>query len=161
LDRLVRFMVSRIQDELRLDDYCRAASREVRALTGFDRVMVYRFDEEYNGEVIAEEKADGLEPFLGLHYPASDIPAHARRLYELNWVRHIPDVGYSPSRLVPAHGPTDLSFAVLRSVSPIHIEYLQNMGVAASLSISVLKGGRLWGLVACHHYSPLHVNARL
>ena len=136
-------------------------AREVRALTGFDRVMIYRFDDEYNGEVVAEAKRPDLNPFLGLHYPASDIPPQARALYEQNWVRLISDVGYTPSRIVPgldedSGEPLDLTHSILRSVSPVHLEYLGNMGVAASMSISLLRDGRLWGLIACHHYSGPH-----
>ena len=133
------------------------AAREIRELTGYDRVMVYRFDADWNGEVIAEEKRDDLNPFLGLHYPATDIPAQARALYETNWIRTIVDVGYQPSLLradpADAQVPLDLSLAVLRSVSPIHIEYLRNMGVSASMSVSLIVRDKLWGLIACHHYS--------
>ncbi|WP_454778150.1 SpoIIE family protein phosphatase [Georgenia muralis] len=133
-------------------------AREVRQLTGFDRVMVYRFDEEYNGEVVAEARRPDLNPFVGLHYPATDIPSQARALYERSWIRLISDVGYTPAPIVPTldprtGAPLDLTFATLRSVSPIHVEYLQNMGVTASMSISLLKDGSLWGLIACHHYS--------
>jgi light-regulated signal transduction histidine kinase (bacteriophytochrome) len=136
-------------------------AREVRALIGFDRVMVYRFDADWNGEVIAEERREDLNPFLGLHYPATDIPAQARRLYTVNWTRLIADVGYQPVPLHPVFdpetdAPLDLSFAGLRSVSPIHLEYLSNMGVTASMSISLVIDDRLWGLVACHHYSGPH-----
>lgn len=138
-----------------------AAARHVRSLTGFDRVMIYRFDDDYNGEVVAEARREDLNPFLGLHYPASDIPPQARALYEKNWIRLIADVGYTPSPVVPTDLPTtgqplDLTFSTLRSVSPIHLEYLANMGVRASMSISLLHEGRLWGLIACHHYSGPH-----
>jgi hypothetical protein len=124
--------------------------------------MVYRYDEYYNGEVVAESKRDDLNSFLGLHYPSTDIPAQARALYEKNWVRLISDVGYTPAPLVPhldpaGDTPLDLTYATLRSVSPIHIEYLQNMGVHASMSISLLRQGRLWGLIACHHYAGPHL----
>lgn len=134
----------------------------VRELTGFDRVMVYRYDAEYNGEVVAEAKRDDLNSFLGLHYPASDIPAQARAMYEKSWLRLISDVDYAPARLVPTVDPAvgvpqDLTHATLRSVSPIHIEYLKNMGVRASMSISLLRHGRLWGLIACHHYAGPHL----
>jgi chemotaxis family two-component system sensor kinase Cph1 len=138
--------------------YARAAV-EVRTLTGFDRVMIYRFDADYNGEVVAESKREHLEAFLGLHYPASDIPVQARKLYESNWLRLISDVSYTPVPIVSArHGdaPLDLTHAMLRSVSPMHVEYLQNMGVHASMSISLMRDGRLWGLVACHHYQGPH-----
>ncbi|WP_412485727.1 SpoIIE family protein phosphatase [Mycolicibacterium frederiksbergense] len=139
-----------------------STARAVRDLTGFDRVMVYRYDRDYNGEVVAENKRDDLNSFLGLHYPASDIPAQARAMYEKNWLRLISDVDYTPAPLVPAMDPDsgtplDLTHATLRSVSPIHIEYLQNMGVRASMSISLLRHGRLWGLIACHHYAGPHL----
>lgn len=140
----------------------------VRGLTDFDRVMVYRFDEENNGQVIAEAKADGIEPFLGLHYPASDIPAQARRLYKTNWIRIIADVVGARVPVIYKEGATvadqiDMTHSVLRSVSPIHVQYLKNMGVGASLSISLVVEDRLWGLIACHHYGPhyLHQGMRL
>lgn len=137
------------------------AARHARRLLGFDRVMIYRFDAEYNGEVVAEAKRADLEPFLGLHYPASDIPAQARAMYEKSWIRLISDVDYTPVPVLPAADPLsgrplDLTYATLRSVSPIHCEYLRNMGVRASMSISLLRDGRLWGMVACHHYSGPH-----
>lgn len=138
------------------------AARAVRELTGFDRVMVYRYDRDYNGEVVAENKREDLNSFLGLHYPASDIPAQARAMYEKSWLRLISDVDYTPAQLVPpmdpdSGTPVDLTHATLRSVSPIHIEYLKNMGVRASMSISLLRHGRLWGLIACHHYAGPHL----
>ena len=136
-------------------------SEEIRDLLAFDRVMVYRFDADWNGEVIADARHPELNPFLGLHYPASDIPAQARRLYTVNWIRLIADVGYTPVPLDPVldpgtGAPLDLSFSTLRSVSPVHLEYLANMGVTASLSVSIVVEGKLWGLVACHHYSGPH-----
>lgn len=137
------------------------AARWIRSLTEFDRVMVYRFDADWNGEVIAEHKRDDLNTFLGLHYPSTDIPAQARELYRRNWLRVIPDVAYRPVSLFPAvayesERPLDLSASTLRSVSPIHIEYLTNMGVGASMSVSIVINGALWGLIACHHYSGAH-----
>ncbi|MDY7103599.1 MAG: SpoIIE family protein phosphatase [Actinomycetota bacterium] len=137
-----------------------AAAVAVRQLTGFDRVMVYRFDAEWNGEVIAEEKREDLNTFLGLHYPSTDIPSQARELYRRNWIRLIADIGYTPAaivpELVPPGRPLDLSDSTIRSVSPIHIEYLQNMGVTASMSVSIIVDDDLWGLIACHHYSGPH-----
>lgn len=131
---------------------------QVRALSGYDRVMVYRFRDDDAGEVVAESVADDLEPYLGLRYPASDIPPQARALYLRNRIRVIPDASYVPVPIVPgllANGrPMDLGGHALRSVSPMHLEYLRNMGVAASMSISIIAGGRLWGLVACHHREP-------
>ncbi len=142
-------------------DVAHASARWVRSLAGFDRVMVYRFDPDWNGEVIAEHKREDLNTFLGLHYPASDIPAQARELYRRNWLRLIPDIGYTPVPLAPAvthdtSRPLDLSSSTLRSVSPIHIEYLGNMGVGGSMSVSIVINGELWGLIACHHYSGAH-----
>ncbi|MET1038893.1 MAG: GAF domain-containing protein, partial [Aeromicrobium sp.] len=161
--RTARAAVTRLTQSATTEELCQQLAAEIRRLTGFDRVMVYRFDEEWNGEVVAEERRDDLNPFLGLHYPSTDIPAQARRLYTVNWSRLIADVGYEPVALEPVIDPgtgtpLDLSHSVLRSVSPIHIEYLSNMGVSASMSVSMVKDGLLWGLVACHHYSgPLRV----
>lgn len=137
---------------------CQAVAEETRNLTGYDRVMIYRFDADYNGEVFAESKRDDLEAFLGLHYPHTDIPVQARELYMRNLSRMIADVNYTPVPIVTTTGDTDnraldLSHAVLRSVSPIHIEYLKNMGVGATLTISLIHNKKLWGLISCHHYS--------
>ena len=157
-DHRLRGSVIRLQAAHDARSLAQIAAEQVRALTGFDRVMVYRFDDEWNGEVVAESRREDLEPFLGLHYPASDIPAQARRLYTINWLRFIADVDGRPSPLLPAAdpetgAPLDLGRAALRSVSPIHIEYLKNMEVTASMSVSLVIDGVLAGLVACHHYS--------
>ncbi len=158
----VRNSVEELNQASTLTELYNTTARAVRDLTGFDRVMVYRYDDHYNGEVVAESKRDDLNSFLGLHYPSTDIPAQARALYEKNWIRLISDVNYTPTPLVPAvdpetGSPLDLTYATLRSVSPIHVEYLQNMGVHASMSISLLRRGRLWGLIACHHYAGPHL----
>ena len=142
-----------------------AAARAVRELTGFDRALVYRFDRD-GGEVIAEAAHPDMEPYLGLRFPESDIPRQARELYRVNWIRVIPDAGYDAVPLIPAlredtHAPLDLSHAILRSVSPVHLEYLANMGVQASMSVSLVVEGRLWGLVSCGHRAPREVPARL
>ena len=127
----------------------------VKELTQYDRVMLYRFDSEYNGEVIAEAKEDSLEPYLHLHYPASDIPPQARQLYLKNPIRVIADVDYSVCDIVAKKERTvDMSLSFLRSVSPIHLQYMKNMGVYASMTISIIIEGKLWGLIACHHKSP-------
>ncbi|ROS75462.1 SpoIIE family protein phosphatase [Cellulomonas sp. PhB143] len=157
----VRDALAELDRAASLEELYDVAVRRVRELTGFDRVMLYRFDAEYNGEVAAEARRADLNAFLGLHYPASDIPAQARALYEKNWIRLISDVRYAPAPVVPTDDPVtgqplDLTYGTLRSVSPIHVEYLQNMGVGASMSISLLRDGRLWGLIACHHYSGAH-----
>jgi two-component system, chemotaxis family, sensor kinase Cph1 len=162
LYRLTQASVSRLRKAESLAVMYSVCANAVREIAAFDRVMVYRFDVDWNGEVIAEAKRGELEPFLGLRYPASDIPKQARELYTQNWLRFIADRDYAPVSIQPPSGPNaaaplDLSQSVLRSVSPIHLEYLRNMGVGASMSISLLKGDRLWGLVACHHYSPRYV----
>jgi len=130
---------------------------EVKRFSGFDRVMLYQFDHEYNGEVIAEAKEPHLNAFLKQHFPESDIPKQARELYIKNPIRLLCDVEAEVSRLYPAQPHVDLSYCSLRSVSPIHIQYLRNMGVKASISISIIINGRLWGLIACHHYSSKFV----
>lgn len=160
--KLVKSPVSKIQNTNTLDELCNAIVSEVKKITGFDRVMVYRFDAEGAGTVIAEAANEELEPFLGLHYPATDIPKQAKYLYTLNYLRLIPDATYEPVGLTPqlnplTNQPLDMSMSVLRSVSPLHTEYLDNMGVAASMSISLLKNKQLWGLIACHHNSPKRV----
>jgi len=131
------------------------AALEFRQLTGFDRVMVYRFGEDDAGEVVAESRAPHVEAFLNHRFPASDIPKQARALYVRNRVRVIPDSSYVPAPLSPPlETPLDMSDCVLRSVSPVHLQYLRNMGVTASASVSIVKDGRLWGLIACHHEIP-------
>ncbi|QSQ20259.1 GAF domain-containing protein [Pyxidicoccus parkwayensis] len=141
-----------------------SAADAVRALIGFDRIMVYRFHADWHGEVVAESRADGVDSFMGLHFPASDIPVQARALYTRNPLRLIADVDARPVPMVPptlpdTRRPLDLSGAALRSVSEVHLEYLRNMHVRASFSVSLLKDGALWGLIACHHHSPRHVPA--
>lgn len=142
---------------------CRDAARITKSIFEYDRVMVYKFDEEWNGKVIAEELNEGMESWLGLQYPASDIPKQARQLFLKNRVRTISDVNYSPVKIIPQFSPLtqkalDLSNSKLRGVSPIHIEYLQNMGVGASLTAALISNGKLWGLLACHHYKPKFIN---
>ncbi|MBD1828263.1 ATP-binding protein [Microcoleus vaginatus GB1-A2] len=152
-------VILNLRSAIGLSDLAQTIAREVKAMTGFDRVMVYRFEADDHGVVIAEEKESYLESYLGLHYPAIDIPVPARKLFYRNWVRQIPNINYTPARLIPTNHPLtdtpqDLSACVLRGVSPYHIEYLQNMGVAGTLTISLIDDRRLWGLIACHHYSP-------
>jgi light-regulated signal transduction histidine kinase (bacteriophytochrome)/CheY-like chemotaxis protein len=152
---LVRKMVSRLSKQSSLDTMHADAARQIRVMTGFDRVMIYRFASSGAGEVIAESAAAGLDPLIGLHYPASDIPVQARSLYLRNSFRIIADVAAETVALVGAPDnadiPLDLTFSITRAVSPVHIEYLENMSVCASLSISIIVDGALWGLIACHH----------
>lgn len=155
---LTRAMSRRLADEKTLANLARSAARMVALMIGYDRVMIYKMLHNGAGRVIAEQKRADLNSFLGLHFPASDIPYQARELYKRNWIRMISDVRYTPQQILPpipsSMPPLDMSYAQLRSVSPVHCEYLQNMGVGASMSISILVEGELWGLIACHHYSP-------
>jgi light-regulated signal transduction histidine kinase (bacteriophytochrome) len=143
-----------------LQALCDTVVREVRDLTKFERVVLYRFHAGGNGSVDAESKESFLEPYIHLHYPASDIPKQARELYLKNWLRIIPDAQYAPVPIVPTlrtdtGAPLDLSLSVLRSVSPVHLEYMANMGVRASMSISLIVRDRLWGLISCsNHTAP-------
>jgi light-regulated signal transduction histidine kinase (bacteriophytochrome) len=161
----VKGTITQIQKASTLLDMCQVVVKEIRRLTGFERVMVYQLNSEGAGRVIAED-TDHEIPYLDLHYPPFDIPEQARYLYTLNWLRLIPDAQYQPVGLIPANNPLtnqplDLSFSTLRSVSPCHLEYLHNMGVTASMSISLLQDQQLWGLIACHHsspnYTPYHI----
>ncbi len=153
-----RVAIHRLRQCRSAEELCQVVTQQLRALTGCDRVMVYQFDEEWNGSVVAEECLECLEPYLGLHYPATDIPAPARAMFLLNGLRAIPDVAYQAVPVLPTvrprtGQPLDLSRAQLRAVSPIHLEYLRNMGVGASLTIPLVVNGKLWGLIACHHRS--------
>lgn len=156
-------MISRLACTDDIHDFHQQVAEQVRLLTGYDRVMIYRFRHDNAGEVVAESRDPAMAPYLGLRYPGSDIPAQARALYLRNRLRVIPDVSYVPVPVVPdrrADGePLDLSQHALRSVSPVHMEYMRNMGVAASASISIVTGGRLWGLVACHHRTPRRLSS--
>jgi chemotaxis family two-component system sensor kinase Cph1 len=128
---------------------------------GLDRVMCYRFLPDWHGEVIYEACRPGIDGFLGLRFPASDLPANARQLYTLNWHRVIADIDEKivPLRYWAEDNPTpDMTYSILRAVHPVHIQYLRNMGVQASLSLSLVVNGKLWGLVACHHMMHLTLN---
>jgi chemotaxis family two-component system sensor kinase Cph1 len=135
----------------------------IRQFTGYDRVMAYKFLGDGSGHVVAESRIGGIEPYLNLRYPAADIPAPARRLFTLSWLRHLPDAGYEPVPLVPVLNPAtgrplDQSRGLLRSVSAMYIEYRRNMGTQSALVMPLMKSGALWGLISCmHHSSPLHV----
>ncbi len=146
-----------------LDEVAHCALRELKHLTGFDRLMMYRFDEEWNGTVIAEVLEEGMEPYLGLCFPGSDIPRIARDLYIRNPYRHISDRNYEPVKLLPVINPvtnafTDLSACNLRGVAAVHLEYMANMGVMASMSTRILYQDRLWGLISCHHNEVRHLS---
>jgi two-component system, chemotaxis family, sensor kinase Cph1 len=159
-----RAALLRIQRVVTSAELADVVVQQMRRLTGFERVMFYRFHDDGHGSVEGEAKESELEPYLGLHYPASDIPAQARELYRKNWLRLIFDASAKPARVVPTlrvdtGGPLDLSFSVLRSVSPIHLQYMVNMGVRASMSISLIVRDRLWGLISClNHTCPWRVS---
>lgn len=159
LHPLVRSFLARIEREPTAVAACQAASAEIRRITGVDRVLVYQFGEDWHGRVIAEDRNDVLPSYLGLKFPATDIPEQARALYRANRIRLIPDAGYEPVPILAADraaaaGPLDLSFSTLRSVSPLHVEYMRNMGTGSSMSISILLDGELWGLISLHNREP-------
>lgn len=159
---LVRGSVCKIQSATNFKDLTQFLAEEIRKISEFDRVMIYQFDHEHNGLVIAEDKRPDLESFLGLHYPSLDIPEAARELYRQNWLRLLVNIDHQPIEIIPSlhpvsQQPLDLSFSVLRSVSPCHLQYLKNMGVEATLCISLIKKENLWGLIACHHYSSRYL----
>ncbi len=158
-----RQFVTYMERSTSLQTLCQAVADETRSITGYDRVMIYRFDKEYNGEVFAESKREDIESFFGVHYPHTDIPAQARELYKLNLLRLIVDVNYQPVPIFTIDDEPsknlDLSHALLRSVSPIHVQYLHNIGVGATLTISLMHQEKLWGLIACHHYSEKYINS--
>lgn len=162
--------IARALEKIRVASSLRALCEETASLfqdrTGYDRVMVYRFDDEGHGEVYSERRKPELEAYLGNRYPATDIPQMARRLYETTRVRVLVDVNYDPVPLQPRLSPLtgrdlDMSLCFLRSMSPIHLQYLKNMGVGATLVVSLVVGGKLWGLIACHHYEPRFIHFEL
>jgi len=163
----LRTSLTKLQHERTVVDVCASAVAEIRALTGYDRVVAYRFEGQAGpGEVIAESVAEGLEPWLGLWFPATDIPPQARRLYERNWIRVIYDVDDETAKVLPqvlpgTSAPLDLSDSTLRTVSSFHLEYLRNIGVASSMSVSLLRSGSLWGLIACHGVVPRRLDAEV
>ena len=160
---LVKTIIDRLRRTTTFKAFLTSAVRQVRAVTGYDRVMIYQFLEDDSGKVVAEAARAGLSPFLDLHYPASDIPAQARALFLRQWLRMIPAVDYAPAAIVPSltakQLPIDLSLSTLRSASPIHLQYLRNMGVGASLTVSIISRDKLWGLIACHHETPRRISA--
>jgi len=159
----VKFAMSAIEAATNTLQACEIAAAELKKISGFDKVMIYRFDHDWNGEVISERMEEGMDSYLGLKFPASDIPKQARELYKRSSYRLIPNIDYEPIRLYPVINPvtssfTDLSDSNLRSVAGVHLEYLRNMGVTASMSTRIMKGDQLWGLVACHHRSAKYLS---
>ncbi|MEM9214462.1 MAG: ATP-binding protein [Cyanobacteria bacterium P01_F01_bin.150] len=156
---LAKASIRQLESTSILSDFFQIIVKEIRSVTGFDRVMLYRFDEDGHGDVVAEDKIDELESYLGLHFPESDIPKPARKMFLSNWIRVIPDAKSGSVSLYPpinpvTQQPVDLTLSILRSPYSCHTEYLENMGVAASLTISLMKDEKLWGLIACHHRTP-------
>ncbi|MDQ8021469.1 MAG: ATP-binding protein [Moraxellaceae bacterium] len=156
---LARTFLPELQNAGTVLQLARLATLELKRLTGFGRCLLYRFDDEGHGEVLAESADEGYDRYLGHRFPAADIPQQARALYLLNRFRLIPDANYEPVPLMsldPALGPADvdLSQAFLRSVSPVHLEYMRNMGTLASMSVSIVVDGKLWGLISCHDHAP-------
>ena len=158
---LVKAAVGRLLAPVSVRAFCQQVTQEVRAITGLDRVMAYRFHADHHGEVIAESKRDTLDPWLGLHYPAADIPEPAREIFKRIWIRPLPDAAGPLMELVPLANPDsglalDMTHCALRGASVMYSEYLANMGVAASLTMPIMRDGELWGLIACHHYTTTH-----
>jgi two-component system, chemotaxis family, sensor kinase Cph1 len=166
LSRQIASALDKIRGASTLRTLCDDTATLFQERTGYDRVMVYRFDDEGHGEVFSERRKPHLEAYLGNWYPASDIPQMARRLYVRTRVRVLVDVSYEPVPLQPRLSPVtgrdlDMSLCFLRSMSPIHLQYLKNMGVGATLVVSLVVGGKLWGLIACHHYEPRFIHFEL
>lgn len=159
---LARGSINQLEAGANLTQFFQMIVQEVRQVTGFDRVMLYRFDRDNHGEVMAEDKVPELESYMGLHFPESDIPLPARKMFESNWIRTIPDATAEPVDLYPplnpqTRQPTDLTQSILRSPFSCHLDYLHNMGVGSSLTISLMKDHKLWGLIACHHRTPRQI----
>ena len=159
LPPLIRSSTGRLSAAGSVEEAWRMAAEEVARLNRYNRVMIYRFEPDWSGQVVAECKADDLESWMSLRYPASDIPAQARAMYVHSRIRLVSDIHYTPVPIEPATNPytgkpVDLTFATLRSVSPIHLEYLKNMGIGASMSVSIVRDGALWGMILCHHRTP-------
>ncbi|MBW4636083.1 MAG: GAF domain-containing protein [Iphinoe sp. HA4291-MV1] len=159
---LVKRAIAKLRQVSSRSEFLQLVTQEVRQITGFDRIMVYHFDQQGAGTVMAQAKRDDLPSYLGLHYPATDIPEQVRALYARGVLRFIPDLTAQSIELVPASHPVmqqplDLSLAVLRGVDPCCVEYHQNMGIAAILVIALINDQKLWGLIACHHQTPKYV----
>ncbi len=163
LHSLVFDSISNIMASATMHELLQNTAKEIKDLIGYERVMIYRFLEEGTGRVDAEEKEAYLEPFLNLHYPESDIPKQARQLYKKNRVRLVADVSTQDVPILTQSKASvlDMTYCVSRAVSPMHIQYLKNMGVHSSFSVSIIIEDELWGLVACHNYSPKFIDYRL
>lgn len=152
----IKYATVAINEADTIEEVCQTTLRELKRISGFDKIMIYQFDEDWNGIVIGEIMEEGMEPYLGLRFPASDIPRQARAMYQKNPYRQIPDCHYTPVKLYPVINPvthafTDLSDCNLRGVATVHTEYLKNMNITASMSTRIVKDEKLWGLISCHH----------
>lgn len=159
----IKYVMATIEQGTDIRELCQQVITDLKRLSCFDKIMIYQFDEHWNGDVIAEVLEQGMESYLGLKFPASDVPAQARELYKKIPYRFIPNVNYEPVKLYPVLNPktrmfTDLSDSNLRSVAEVHLEYLRNMKVAASMSTRIIKDNQLWGLIACHHREPKYLS---
>lgn len=159
----LKYAIAGIDAANTIEEAAAIVAKEIKRISGFDKVMIYRFDEGWNGNVIAEEKEEGMDAYLGLTFPASDIPKGAREMYRANPYRFIPNAAYQPVRLYPVINPlthafTDLAASQLRSVAAVHIEYMRNMNITASMSTRILQGDRLWGLISCHHRTAKYLS---
>ena len=159
-------MVAELKEAVGQRKIEQVAAAELKRLSGFDRVMIYQFDEKWNGTVVGEALEEEMDPYLGLHFPASDVPKQARELYATTPYRLIPDVNAEAVKLYPVVNPltnrlTDIAGCVLRAVPLVHIEYLNNMGVGASMSTPIISGGKLWGLISCHHRQAREISFEL
>ena len=159
---LVKKTVARLQTAQTLQEFCDLTADEFRTLTGLDRVMIYKFHADGHGEVVAESKRAELGPWLGLHYPAADFPQPARDVFKQIWVRPTPDVSGDLAELLPLANPDTgrpltMTHCALRGASVMYTEYLKNMKVTAGLTMPIRRGGELWGLIACHHLSLIHI----
>jgi two-component system, chemotaxis family, sensor kinase Cph1 len=158
---IIKKTVARLQTMATLQTFCQGLADEVRVLSGMDRVMIYKFHADHHGEVFAESRRSDLAPWLGLHYPAEDIPKPARDIFAKTWIRPVPDINGALAEMMPLLNPDtgkpiDMTFCALRGVSVMYTEYLQNMGVSAGLTMPLRRDNVLWGLIACHHYSGPH-----
>ncbi len=157
-DKIISIALEKCDAKRQLDETLQIMTEIVRELTDFDRVMVYRFNHEFDGQVVAESKKDGIRSYIEHRFPEGDIPAPARAVYQKNYVRTIPNMDNTPINIMRADTKKlDMTKAILRGVSPMHIEYMNNMGEKATMSLSLIVGGKLWGLIACHHRSPRYM----
>jgi len=166
---LVKTTLAKLQSSASLHQFCNVVANDIRTLTGLDRVMIYKFHDDGHGEVVAESRRADLPSWLGLHYPAEDIPKPARAMFTRTWIRPVSDVAGTLAELVPLANPDsarplDMTYCSLRGVSVMYTEYLRNMGVTAALTMAIRRNDALWGLIACHHYSgpgyiPHHIRA--